>query len=90
MELERIDVNKGYNPNNCTWITHYEQTLNRRDTLYIMIDGERKKLRTFCEEHGINKHTVNGWRHLNILEEKLKEILGKPVLITGGKKGVMI
>ena len=90
LELERIDVNGGYNPSNCTWITHHEQTLNRRDTLYITIDGNCYKLRTFCDENGINKNTVNGWRHLNILEEKLEGILGKHVLITGGKKEVMI
>lgn len=29
LELERIDVNKGYSKDNCTWVTHGEQVINR-------------------------------------------------------------
>ncbi len=30
LSIERVDVNKGYNPDNCTWITRAEQGLNKR------------------------------------------------------------
>lgn len=30
LTIERIDVDKGYNPDNCTWIPHGEQAVNRR------------------------------------------------------------
>jgi hypothetical protein len=92
LELERIDVNKGYYPENCKWITHHEQTMNRRDTLYITIgarNGKTMKLREFCASNEINLNTVKHWRQLGILECKLSERLGQPVHITGGKKGVV-
>lgn len=89
LELDRTDVNKGYSPENCQWISHYEQTMNRRDTLYATIGNETTKLRDLCKKNGINIHTVNAWRHENILEDKLTSLFGQPVIITGGKKGVI-
>jgi hypothetical protein len=92
LELERIDVNKGYSPENCKWISHHEQTMNRRDTLYITTgarNGKTMKLREFCVQNGISINTVNNWRHLDILEGKLSERVGQPVCITGGKKEVV-
>jgi len=35
MTLDRIDVNLGYNPQNCRWATHKEQRHNRRDGIEI-------------------------------------------------------
>jgi hypothetical protein len=92
LELERIDVNGGYSPENCKWISHHDQTMNRRDTLYITIGarkGKTMKLREFCVQNGISINTVNNWRHLDILEGKLSDRIGQPVRITGGKKGVV-
>jgi hypothetical protein len=93
LELERIDVNQGYSPENCKWVSHHEQTMNRRDTLYITTggrsSGKTMKLREFCARNGISINTVNNWRHLDILEGKLSERIGQPVFITGGKKEVV-
>jgi hypothetical protein len=89
LELERVDVNQGYSPENCKWITHHEQTMNRRDTLYITTSSGTMKLREFCAINGINLNTVNTWRHLDVLEGKLSERIGQSVYITGGKKGVV-
>ena len=86
LELERINVNGDYAPDNCAWVSHHEQTMNRRDTLYITISGRTSKLRDFCKENDISINTVNNWRHLNVLEEKLSDLLEAEVVITGGKK----
>lgn len=88
LELERVDVNKGYSPTNCKWISHHEQSMNRRDTLYVTAGNRTLKLRDFCKSHSISFNSVNNWRHLNILEEKLSDRVGIPVMITGGKKEV--
>jgi hypothetical protein len=42
--IERIDVNKGYCPENCTFIPKKEQTKNRRNTRMFTIDQETKSL----------------------------------------------
>lgn len=89
LELERVNVNQGYSPENCKWITHYEQTLNRRDTLYVVFGNTVIKLQDLCNEQGINKNTVNSWRYSGNLEEKLSALLGQTVTITGGKKEVV-
>lgn len=89
LELERIKVNEGYNPSNCKWISHHEQTMNRRDTLYVTINGITLKLRDFCKQNEISVNSVNHWRHLNVLENKLSERMNTPVVITGGKKEVI-
>ena len=91
LELERVDVNGNYEPSNCKWINHHEQTLNRRDTLYLkFIDtGETFKLYDFCTNEHINYNTVNGWRSKNIANEKLSEFLNRNVEVIGGKKGVV-
>ncbi len=38
--IERIDNDKGYNPDNCKWGTVYEQNRNRRDTRLITHNGQ--------------------------------------------------
>lgn len=89
LELDRINVNGNYEPNNCRWITHHSQTINRRDTLYANINGRKTTIVDLCNDYGLSKNTVNNWRHLNVLEEKLSEIFGTSVIVTGGKKGVV-
>lgn len=91
LELDRIDVNGNYEPSNCKWITHHEQTLNRRDTLYLrFIDtGEMVRLYDYCSTNHINYTTVNGWRSKNIANEKLSDLLQREVVIVGGKREVV-
>lgn len=38
--IERIDNNKGYEPNNCKWATMFEQTQNSRKSRYITYNGQ--------------------------------------------------
>lgn len=91
LELDRVDVNGNYEPSNCKWISHHEQTLNRRDTLYVRFTdtNETYRLYDFCASNHINYNTVNGWRSKNCANEKLTHLLGKVVEIIGGKKEVV-
>ena len=52
LTLDRIDVDGNYEPSNCRWIDQRRQLRNKRDTIYIEYNGERKPLIDFCEEHG--------------------------------------
>lgn len=85
LELDRINVNSDYSPDNCRWISHYQQTMNRRDTLFIKTGNQTEKIRDFCKRMGISINTINNWRHLGVLEEKLSARLGCAVMILGGR-----
>lgn len=50
LELDRIDNEKGYSPENCHWVTRKENCSNRRNTLRLE-DGT--PLAVFCTEVGI-------------------------------------
>lgn len=41
LTIERVDVNLGYQPNNCRWITQKEQMSNTRRNRHIIVNGER-------------------------------------------------
>lgn len=86
LELDRINVNGDYSPDNCRWITHHEQTLNRRDTIFCLFGGNKMSLYDFCKRFGISRCTATSWRTKNILEEKLMERTGLKVVVIGGKK----
>lgn len=47
--IERIDVNKGYCPENCTWISQSLQAKNRRNTIMIEYNNEVRPLSAWCE-----------------------------------------
>lgn len=61
--LERIDVNKPYFPENCTWVTLEEQKGNKQNTIYFTVtDIESGKTEYFKNAHkyyierGLNKY----------------------------------
>jgi len=50
LTIDRIDVNKGYSPENCRWITNKEQQNNRRDSHTVTYMGKTQTLAQWCEE----------------------------------------
>lgn len=66
LTIERIDVNKGYEPSNCTWITKAEQAFNKRNSRLISFKGENKALQYWCNKYNLNRGMVRtrlklGW-----------------------------
>lgn len=59
LSIERIDVNKGYNPDNCKWIPLSEQCYNRRTTLKVEVNGIKKPLAIVAKEYGIPYATLH-------------------------------
>ena len=53
LTLERIDVNKGYTPENCCWDTRKRQSNNKRNNLFFTLDGITHTLAEWCEIYNV-------------------------------------
>lgn len=58
LTIERIDVNKGYSPDNCKWIPFEEQANNTRRSKYCTINGEMMTLKQASKKYGIHYQTI--------------------------------
>lgn len=58
LTIDRIDVNKGYSPQNCRWTDTYNQARNRTDNVWITIDGKRMIQEDWAKELGISSDLI--------------------------------
>lgn len=65
LSIERKDVDEGYSPGNCCFITMKEQMRNKTNNVYITINGETKCLVEWCEIFGVGFQKV--WARYKVL-----------------------
>lgn len=58
LSIERIDVNRGYAPDNCCWIPMNEQSKNRRNTYLPKLSAEDAELIAQAIADGMNRQTI--------------------------------
>jgi len=58
LTLERLDNNKGYSPDNCTWATRWTQNRNKKNNRMYSYQGEAKCLADWAIEMGMNYQTL--------------------------------
>lgn len=61
-QLDRIDNNGPYAPENCQWVTQRENAQNKRDTIYITVGDKTKTISQWSKISGL-KHTLIYSRH---------------------------
>lgn len=83
LSIDRIDVNKGYSPDNCRWVDYTTQANNRRNSIYLSYNGETKTLSEWARSTGLNYDTINNRYHSGMSPE---DILSKKKHKTGTKK----
>lgn len=59
LTIERKDNDKGYSPENCTWIARSDQNRNQRSTRHIYIDGEKVTLPMIAEAIGLSETNIS-------------------------------
>lgn len=56
--LDRVDVNKGYSPDNCRFVSLKVQANNKRNTRYVEFNDQDITLSDFSDITGIGKNTI--------------------------------
>ena len=55
LTIDRIDVNKGYFPDNVKFVSLQEQTRNKRNSIHLTYQGETKTLGEWAAQFGVNR-----------------------------------
>lgn len=89
LSIDRIDVNKGYSPDNCRWVSTKEQANNTRQNHLITYNGKTQTLMQWCEELNLCYNMIHKRifeRNWNIEDAFTTKDITQPIMITYNNK----
>ena len=84
LQIDRIDVNGNYEPNNCRWVSSKEQSINKRTNHLLNYNGETKTIKEFSEIYNIPYKTL--FNRIVYLNWSIEKSLKHPVRDCGRKR----
>ena len=75
--IDRINVDGNYCADNCKWATKKEQSRNKTNSRYLIVNGERIQVDDYCEANGISKAAIKnrfrrGWDNDRIISTPVR------------------
>lgn len=73
LQLDRIDNNKNYSPDNCKFSTPLENSNNKRTCVYVTHNDQTHTINEWSRILGINKNTF--WRYIRVKKYSIDYII---------------